>query len=108
MGKIIATLALSLLLITPVAAEHGPKSSGSVKEMPCVIPVPLPPWQGLVLRLWGTGQISDEAFLKTFPISGEAGDKMLEALGFHPLELESLAHCLIKSFKGKSNGNRTP
>jgi len=108
MGKIIATLALSLLLITPVAAEHGPKSSGYVKEMPCVIPVPLPPWQGLVLRLWGTGQISDEAFLKTFPISGEDGDKMLEKQGFHPLELKSLAHCLIKFFKGKSNGNHTP
>jgi hypothetical protein len=99
MGKIIATLALSLLLINPVAAAEN--------EV-CAIPVPLPPWQGLVLRLWGTGRISDEAFLKTFPISGEAGDKMLEALGFNPLELKSLAHCLIKSFKGKSNGNRTP
>ena len=99
MGKIIATLVLSLLLINPVAAAEN--------EV-CAIPVPLPPWHGLVLRLWGTGQISDEAFLKTFPISGEDGDKMLEALGFHPLELKSLAHCLIKSFKGKSNGNRTP
>jgi len=99
MGKTI--ILVGLLLVTACAmGSRDPihKSTGYVKEMLCKIPVPLPPWNGLVLRLWGHGRINDETFLKNFPISGESGDKILLAQGFRPTELENLARCLIKGF----------
>ena len=64
----------------------------------CKIPVPLPPWNGLVLSLWSHGTINDETFLKNFPISGESGDKTLFAQGYNPEELDILARCLVRYF----------
>ena len=107
-GTIVGALMVLLMVGGGITQATMPKFIEAPVTEICFIPIPLPPWQGLVLRLWGTGRINDETFLKNFPISGEDGDKMLEKQGFHPLELENLAHCLIKSFKGKSNGNRTP
>lgn len=81
---------LSLLLVTGCTTV-------SRDTIPCVIP-DLPMWNELVLRLWGSSQISRETFLKNFQISGESGDRHLRRQGYDPADLAPLASCLVEHF----------
>ena len=74
-------------------------SCAASRDASCHIPVQLPPWQELVMRLWASDRISDKTFLKNFSISGEQGDKLLRAQDYDPADLETLGRCLVWHFK---------
>ena len=85
-------------------AERAVSSGGEGQEQPaCVIPN-LPEWNELVLRLWGSGRVTEATFKAQFPVSGEHGDKHLRMQGYAPEELEGLANCLVNTFRRKPNG----
>jgi len=65
----------------------------------CKVPVQLPAWNELVLRLWGSDQITQETFLKNFSILGKHGERSLRAQGYDPRDLEPLGRCLVRQFK---------
>jgi len=67
--------------------------------LPCKIPDRLPAWNELVIRLWGSDQITPQTFLKNFSILGEHGERFLRAQGYDPRDLEPLGRCLVWHFK---------
>lgn len=69
---------------------------------PCKIPLVLPPWNELVLRLWGSGGITDGTFRKNFPIIGESAAKILQSQGFEVEGMRDLTHCLLKYWKPRA------
>lgn len=89
------SLSLFIFLFSVSVASAAPNNPA------CKIPLVLPPWNELVLRLWGSGGITDGTFRKNFPIIGESAAKILQSQGFEAEAMRDLTHCLLKYWNNR-------